>query len=155
MFQCVYGYLQSVFFFLVLFHCCILLEIKLTTTTKTSTFSTTRLNRTRYISLAMSSWVSEISCFLKLGRDQLFDQMSPSSCICYPITLIRCKRSDTVYGIPMETKTCRQYFLQSSNCIIHFREKYIHCMEIHHLVLDFHNYGVTNTRGRKYQLHIL
>ena len=33
MFQCVYGYLQSVFFFLVLFHCCILLEIKLTTTT--------------------------------------------------------------------------------------------------------------------------
>ena len=32
MFQCVYGYLQSVFFFLVLFHCCILLEIKLTTT---------------------------------------------------------------------------------------------------------------------------
>ena len=36
MFQCVYGYLQSVFFFLVLFHCCILLEIKLTTTTTTS-----------------------------------------------------------------------------------------------------------------------
>ena len=35
MFQCVYGYLQSVFFFLVLFHCCILLEIKLTTTTTT------------------------------------------------------------------------------------------------------------------------
>ena len=34
MFQCVYGYLQSVFFFLVLFHCCIFLEIKLTTTTK-------------------------------------------------------------------------------------------------------------------------
>ena len=33
MFQCVYGYLQSVFFFLVLFHYCILLEIKLTTTT--------------------------------------------------------------------------------------------------------------------------
>ena len=32
MFQCIYGYLQSVFFFLVLFHCCILLEIKLTTT---------------------------------------------------------------------------------------------------------------------------
>ena len=32
MFQCVYRYLQSVFFFLVLFHCCILLEIKLTTT---------------------------------------------------------------------------------------------------------------------------
>ena len=37
MFQCVYGYLQSVFFFLVLFHCCILLEIKLTTTTTTTT----------------------------------------------------------------------------------------------------------------------
>ena len=36
MFQCVYGYLQSVFFFLVLFHCCILLEIKLTTTTTIS-----------------------------------------------------------------------------------------------------------------------
>ena len=36
MFQCVYGYLQSVFFFLVLFYCCILLEIKLTTTTTTS-----------------------------------------------------------------------------------------------------------------------
>ena len=34
MFQCVFGYLQSVFFFLVLFHCCILLNIKLTTTTK-------------------------------------------------------------------------------------------------------------------------
>ena len=33
MFQCVYGYLQSVFLFLVLFHCCILLEIKLTTST--------------------------------------------------------------------------------------------------------------------------
>ena len=33
MFQCAYGYSQSVFFFLVLFHCCILLEIKLTTTT--------------------------------------------------------------------------------------------------------------------------
>ena len=33
MFQCVYGYLHSVFFFLVMFHCCILLEIKLTTTT--------------------------------------------------------------------------------------------------------------------------
>ena len=32
MFQCVYGYLQSVFFFQVLSHCCILLEIKLTTT---------------------------------------------------------------------------------------------------------------------------
>ena len=35
MFQCVYWYLQSVFFFLVLFHFCILLEIKLTTTTIT------------------------------------------------------------------------------------------------------------------------
>ena len=35
MFQCVYGYLQSVFVFLVLVHCCILLEIKLTTTTTT------------------------------------------------------------------------------------------------------------------------
>ena len=32
-FQCVYGHLKSIFFFLVLFHCCILLEIKLTTTT--------------------------------------------------------------------------------------------------------------------------
>ena len=32
MFQCVYGYLQNAFFFLVLFHYCILLVIKLTTT---------------------------------------------------------------------------------------------------------------------------
>ena len=32
MFQCVYRYLQSVVFFLVLFHCCIMLEIKLTST---------------------------------------------------------------------------------------------------------------------------
>ena len=38
MFQCVYGYLQSVFFFLVLFHCCILLEIKLTTTTTITSY---------------------------------------------------------------------------------------------------------------------